>query len=135
MNTMKQKSVCRRWADAWVGLVATGLMSFGAVVWAEESGDASSAEPGGFFEDTMLFENVMDDLRGGDVNTTISIENSQDLTASVEQVSISADSILTGTIEIGDHAFDNFNGVGAFNLVTGNNNAVNSAIEVTFTLE
>lgn len=132
MNTMDQMWLTGQWRGALIAALAVGLVFYGATARADETDDQNLAE---LAQPTTMFGDDLEDQRAGDVNTTISIENSQDLTASVEQVTISADSILTGAIDIGDNAFDNFNGVGVFNLVTGNNNAVNSAVEVTFTLQ
>lgn len=129
MKTTEQMWLDKRWTGAWIAAVAMGLVSWGPIASADETGGEASGKS------TMIFGEGLEDLRGGDAQTTISIQNSQDLTASVEAVTISADSILTGAINIGEHALDNFSGVGTFNLVTGNNNAVNSAVEVTFTLE
>jgi len=129
MKAMNKLWQYKSGVGALIGAIAIGLGLWCPIVLA----DAAVGESSG--ESAMIFGDSMEDLRGGDSETTISIQNSQDLTASVEAVTISADSILTGAIEIGEHAFDNFSGVGTFNLVTGNNNAVNSAVEVTFSLE
>ena len=129
MKTIGLTWLCRNFRGVLVAAAATSIVTFGATVWADETNNA------GFQGSTTIFGDGLEDLRGGDADTTISIQNTQNLTASVEQVTISADSILTGAVDIGDHAFDNFSGVGMFNMVTGNNNAVNSAVEVTFTLE
>jgi hypothetical protein len=129
MNATEQMWLTGQWRGALIAALAVGLVFYGGTVRADEAGDQ------GFAQSTTIFGDGLEDLRGGDADTTISIQNTQNLTASVEQVTISADSILTGAIDIGDHAFDNFSGLGVFNLVTGNNNAVNSAVEVTFTLE
>lgn len=110
-------------------VAAAGMLACGATALADEVGQTPSGKT------TTIFGDGLEDLRGGDAATTISIQNSQDLTASVESVSITAGTINTGTINIGEQAFDNFSGIGAFNVISGNNNAVNNAVEVTFTLE
>jgi hypothetical protein len=118
-----------KWWGAWMRVAVAGLLSCGATALAGEPATAPSRESAAIFGDNL------ENLRGGDAETTISIQNSQDLTASVEDVSISAGTINTGAVNIGERALENFSGVGVFNLVTGNNNAVNSGVEVTFTLE
>ena len=61
--------------------------------------------------------------------------NFQDLEATVNNSLINANTVISGAVTIQDHAFDNFRGIGLFNCVTGNNNAVDAAIGVTFYLK
>jgi hypothetical protein len=77
----------------------------------------------------------LDDLRGQDVNTQITVQSNQDLSASVTGSTFTVGTLNSGSVTIAEHALDNFSGVGVFNIVTGNNNAVNAAIGVTFNLQ
>ncbi|HKJ10515.1 MAG TPA: hypothetical protein VKA76_15620 [Gammaproteobacteria bacterium] len=68
-------------------------------------------------------------------HTTITVESRQDLAATINGSSFEAGSINSGSVTIGPNALDHFGGVGLFNIVTGNNNAVDAAIGVTFNLQ
>lgn len=73
-------------------------------------------------------------LRGREGGTSITVATDQDLNASVVGGAITADTFTTGGVSFGENAFDNFGGVGLVNVVTGNNNAIEAAIGVTFNL-
>lgn len=77
----------------------------------------------------------MDALRGQDGNTRITVQSNQDLSASVTGSTFNVGTLNSGAVSIGEHALDNFSGVGLFNIVTGNNNAVNAGIGITFNLQ
>lgn len=74
------------------------------------------------------------DLRG-QANTQITVQSNQELSASVTGSTFNVGTLNSGDVSIGDHALDNFSGVGLFNIVTGNNNAVNAGIGITFNLQ
>ncbi|MFA5685735.1 MAG: hypothetical protein WCY26_08595 [Thiohalobacteraceae bacterium] len=77
----------------------------------------------------------MDALRGQDGDTRITVQSTQDLSASVTGSTFNVGTLNSGAVSIGEHALDNFSGVGLFNIVTGNNNAVNAGIGITFNLQ
>lgn len=77
----------------------------------------------------------LDALRGMNGNTRISVQSTQDLDATVTGSSFSAGTINGGSVTFAEHSLDNFSGIGLFNVVTGNNNAVDSAVGVTFNLQ
>ncbi|MBI5040605.1 MAG: hypothetical protein HZB57_05225 [Gammaproteobacteria bacterium] len=77
----------------------------------------------------------LDDLRGQSSNTQITVQSNQDLSASVTGSTFTVGTLNSGSVTIAEHALDGFSGVGVFNIVTGNNNAVNAAIGVTFNLQ
>lgn len=77
----------------------------------------------------------MDTLRGQAGNTQITVQSNQDLNASVTGSTFNVGTLNSGAVSIGEHALDNFSGVGLFNIVTGNNNAVNAGIGITFNLQ
>lgn len=77
----------------------------------------------------------LDSLRGQSGNTQITVQSNQDLNASVTGSSFNVGTLNSGAVSIGEHALDNFSGVGLFNIVTGNNNAVNAGIGITFNLQ
>ena len=77
----------------------------------------------------------LDTLRGQAGNTQITVQSNQDLNASVTGSTFNVGTLNSGDVNIGEHALDNFSGVGLFNIVTGNNNAVNAGIGITFNLQ
>ena len=77
----------------------------------------------------------LDTLRGQAGDTQITVQSNQELNASVTGSSFNVGTLNSGAVSIGEHAMDNFSGVGLFNIVTGNNNAVNAGIGITFNLQ
>ncbi len=111
----------------WI-ILAACLSTASGTVNAQEPGDAfSGLELSGMDE--------LDDLRGKNSNTRISVESTQDLSATVTGSTFDVGTINSGGVTIGEHALDNFSGIGLFNIVTGNNNAVDAAVGVTFNLQ
>ncbi len=96
--------------------------------------DVSSPETNAFGDVGVVDAAQMGELRGREGGTSITVATDQDLNASVVGGAITADTFATGGVSFGDNAFDNFGGVGLVNVVTGNNNAVEAAIGVTFNL-
>lgn len=68
-------------------------------------------------------------LSGRDSLTNV--QSIQELDASVSNSSFNANTMTTGAITIEQHALDNFEGIGLFNIFTGHNNAVNSAVGIS----
>lgn len=77
----------------------------------------------------------LDALRGMNGDTRIRVETNQELNASVTGSSFTAGTITGGSVTFAENALENFSGIGLFNVVTGNNNAVDSAIGVTFNMQ
>lgn len=77
----------------------------------------------------------LDVLRGQYGDTQITVQSNQDLEATITGSTFNVGTINSGAVTINEHAMDNFSGVGLFNIVTGNNNAVNAAIGVSFNLQ
>tara|TARA_R110002074_G_scaffold393592_2_gene580184 strand:+ start:24 stop:392 length:369 start_codon:yes stop_codon:yes gene_type:complete len=73
--------------------------------------------------------NELAGLSGRDSLTNV--QSIQELDASVSNSSFNANTMTTGAITIEQHALDNFEGVGLFNIFTGHNNAVNSAVGIS----
>lgn len=74
-------------------------------------------------------------LRGMNGDTRIRVETNQQLNANVTGSSFTAGTITGGSVTFAENALENFSGIGLFNVVTGNSNAVNSAIGVTFNMQ
>lgn len=86
--------------------------------------------------DTLGFDSLetidggaLSGLNGRDVLTNV--QSIQELKATVSNSAFNADTIISGAITIEQHALDHFEGVGMFNLFTGNNNAVDSAVGIS----
>lgn len=84
---------------------------------------------------SVLEDSSLDTLRGRDGDTSITVQNNQSVQATVNGSMIEAGTINSGSVTFSENALDNFSGVGLFNVVTGNNNAVDAAIGVTINLQ
>ena len=69
-------------------------------------------------------------MSGGAISTGIAV-TTQDLSASNSDNSISANSVVTGNINVPANAFSGYNGVGNFVFNTGNNNNVQGSLSIT----
>jgi hypothetical protein len=76
----------------------------------------------------------LDRLRGREGDNVISVQSIQDLKATASDNSITARSVMTGPITIEQNAMSNFDGVGLFTIMTGNNNAVSTAVGISIYL-
>ena len=104
----------------------------GTCVW---TGGLPAQEPGAFTGVEVSQQVELDMLRAQSGNTQITVQSNQELSASVTGSTFNVGTLNSGSVTIAEHALDNFSGVGLFNIVTGNNNAVNSAIGITFNLQ
>lgn len=88
-----------------------------------------------FAAQAVIEAEQLGELRAGnfDVNTTV--QSKQDLTAVVTGTNIVAGSMDNGRITLQENAFSGFSGIGNFLNNTGNGNALNAAVGVTFHLE
>jgi len=101
-------------------------------------GNCRAVEPGETqgFEGLNIIENAnLDTLRGGNGDTTITVSSTQNLQATIQGSEFSVGTINSGGVSFGQDAIGNFSGIGLFNIVTGNNNAVDTALGVTFNLQ
>lgn len=96
---------------------------------------AQADEAAGFSGLTVANSAELDEMRGMNGDTRITVQSRQDLDATVTGSSFSAGTINGGSVTFAEHSLDNFSGIGLFNIVTGNNNAVDSAVGVTFNLQ
>jgi hypothetical protein len=106
-----------------------------ALMFAPWSMDQAGAEEAAFSGLAVTEFEELDGLRAQNGDTNITVQSNQDLTATVTGSTFNVDTIYGGSVTIGEGALENFSGVGLFNIVTGNNNAVNSAVGVTFNLQ
>ncbi len=96
--------------------------------------EAQAIDTGAFSDAGVVDLQQLNDLRGREGGMSVTVATDQDLNAAVVGGAITADNFTTGGVSFGENAFDNFGGVGLVNVVTGNNNAVEAAIGVTFNL-
>jgi len=113
---------------------ATLLGGFCLSAGAVQAEDGAT-EPDAFAGLSVSQSPEMDTLRGQDGDTRITVQSNQDLSASVTGSTFNVGTLNSGAVSIGEHALDNFSGVGLFNIVTGNNNAVSAGIGITFNLQ
>ncbi len=127
MNMVK---IGPHWQSATVVSVAIGaLLMFGTCL-ADESVAVAS------FDDLGVIEaDNLDELRGRDGDTSITVSSNQTLQAIVTGSEFNAGTINSGSVSFGENAIGNFSGIGLFNIVTGNNNAVDTALGVSFNLQ
>ena len=86
-------------------------------------------EPSGFAALDVLETQDLAELSGRDNLTNV--QSIQELDATVSNSTFTVGTMVTGAITIEQHALDHFAGVGLFNIFTGNNNAVNSAVGIS----
>ncbi|MEE9397967.1 MAG: hypothetical protein V3V31_13245 [Methylococcales bacterium] len=88
------------------------------------------------FEELSIVENDdLEGMRGGDFDINTTVSSQQTLTATVTGGDFDADSISNGNITFQDQAFNNFGGIGLVVGNTGNNNAINASLGVAIHLE
>jgi len=112
-----------------LGIAGVLLLTTGAVC----AEDEITAETFGSF--TAIESDDMVGLRGRTGDTIITVESNQSLEATITNSSFDADTIISGDVNIGESALENFSGVGNFSIVTGNNNAVNTSVGVSVQMQ
>ncbi len=73
----------------------------------------------------------LETLRGREGINLINVQSLQDLKATASDNAINAGSVVSGPITIESNSLDGFSGVGLFNIMTGNNNAVGTAVGIS----
>ena len=127
---MNRVSIDTRWQRASVCLVAIGALLLFGTSRADEPVVAEN------FDDLSVIEtDSLDELRGRDGDTSITVSSNQTLQAIVTGSEFNAGTINSGSVSFGENAIGNFSGIGLFNIVTGNNNAVDTALGVSFNLQ
>jgi hypothetical protein len=105
-------------------LVASFAMSVICLTsaWAQDAKPVALPEP--------LAASDLAQMSGGASPSGIAV-TTQDLSASNSDNSVSANSIVTGNINVPASAFSGYNGVGNFVFNTGNNNNVQGSLSIT----
>lgn len=98
----------------------------------DKASTETQADPWGTPTKEAMETDDLSEVTGRDNLTNV--QSIQELEATVSNGSFTADTITTGAITIEQHALDNFEGVGLFNIFTGHNNAVNSAVGISIYL-
>lgn len=85
---------------------------------------------------TLVDESTLGEIRGGavELGDFVNVQSIQSMRSEVNGSSIEAGQVVSGSVSFANHALNDFRGIGLFNIVTGNNNAVDAAIGVTFNL-
>lgn len=127
---MRRRQICRRTEVAipWVFLFA--LLSSGTDTLAQDL-----AEVNGFAGLAVIEADELGKLRGGDFDTVTTVQSIQELGATVVGGQFVANILANGAITIQERALENFSGVGLFVNNTGNGNAIDAALGVTFHLQ
>lgn len=111
-----------------MSVVLAGLLLLsGKPAWSEGNDDFASAE--------VIATDELQDVRGRDRDTIVTLQNNQTQTANITDTSFSAEQINSGDIQLDSKALENFSGIGLFNFNTGNGNAIDAAIGVNIYLQ
>nr|WP_298411527.1 hypothetical protein [uncultured Halomonas sp.] len=81
-----------------------------------------------------LSANELEQFRGRENKALINVQSIQDLKTIASDNSVMANSVISGPITLESRALDSFDGVGLFNIMTGHNNAVTSAVGISIHL-
>jgi hypothetical protein len=99
------------------------------------SAEASLGQNDEFDQLSPLDPQELSTVRGRDGNSIVTVQSNQSLSATISETTFTAGQINSGPVQLEDGALDNFNGVGLFNFVTGNGNAIDAAIGVNIYLQ
>lgn len=111
----------------WVTVLLLG--QYAGQCFAVDVGDQS-------FESLSIVDTVgLSEMRAGDFDVNTTVTSIQELKATVTGGDFQAHSIVNGDIIFHDNAFDHFGGIGLVVGNTGNNNAIDAALGVSFHLE
>ncbi len=108
-----------------VSVVSAGLLLLsGEPAWSESNHDD-------FASVEVIATDELQDVRGRDGDTVVVVQNNQTQSASISDTSFDVGGdINNGSIQFEAGALENFNGIGLFNNVSGNGNAIDAAIGV-----
>jgi hypothetical protein len=118
---VERKRSFRRGTAALVGLL------FSAAATVGQSDEFEQWSPIGAQE--------LSEVRGRDGDSIVTVQSNQTLSATISETTFTAGAINSGPVQLETGALDNFNGVGLFNFVTGNGNAIDAAIGVNIYLQ
>lgn len=121
----------RFWEKAITRISITSLLLFMSGLAIAENSDTTQA----FDNLTNLQSDDLLVTRGRTGETILTVQSNQDLNANITGSSFEVGTINSGGVSFSEGALENFSGVGLFNVVTGNNNAVNTSIGVTVNLQ
>lgn len=113
----------------FVSVVLAGLLLLaGDPAWSEGSEDFASVD--------VIAVEELEKVRGRDRDTIVVQQNNQTQTANITDTSFDVGGDMNnGSIQFDTGALDNFNGIGLFNNVSGNGNAIDAAIGVNVYLQ
>ncbi|EPC00716.1 hypothetical protein L861_13060 [Litchfieldella anticariensis FP35 = DSM 16096] len=109
------------------GLFVAGTMSVAASVSAEPIIEVS-----GFDALNSIDPQELEQLRGREgFKNLVNVQSIQNMESVVSGASFTAGTIVSGGITVEAQALDNFSGVGLFNMMTGNSNAVAMGVNIS----
>lgn len=122
MHTLNQRMIL-------VSLVVGGVLLLdGNPAWSEQGDDFASVD--------VIAVEELEQVRGRDRDTIVVLENNQTQSATISDTSFDVGGdINNGSIQFDAGALENFNGIGLFNNVSGNGNAIDAAIGVNVYLQ
>ncbi|SDI91224.1 hypothetical protein [Billgrantia gudaonensis] len=113
--------------------VAIGLVCFlgaSGISLADERVPESVGE--GFAALQEVGGGELERLRGREgFRDLVSVQSVQNMEAAVSDASFTAGTIVTGGIRVEAGAMERFSGIGQFNMLTGNGNAVNTGVTIS----
>ncbi|GGX83628.1 hypothetical protein GCM10007160_08580 [Litchfieldella qijiaojingensis] len=122
---MNIPSILRR---SLIGLFLAGMTGMAVTAGAEEIVGASGFDSLGSSVDIQELEQ----LRGREgFKNLVNVQSIQHLESAVSEASFTAGTIMSGGITVEAQALDNFSGVGLFNMMTGNSNAVALGVSIS----
>ncbi|WP_163557885.1 hypothetical protein [Halomonas sp. NO4] len=111
--------------------IAIGLGSF-LCVSGISLADETASEPEGFATLQEVDGGELEQLRGREgFKDLVSVQSIQNMEAAVSDASFTAGTIITGGVNVEAGAMDGFSGIGNFNFLTGNGNAVNTGVSIS----
>lgn len=109
------------------GLFVAGMMGVAASVSAEPIIEVS-----GFDSLNSIDPQELEQLRGREgFKNLVNVQSIQNMESVVSGASFTAGTIVSGGITVEAQALDNFSGVGLFNMMTGNSNAVAMGVNIS----
>jgi hypothetical protein len=99
------------------------------------SAESTLAQSDAFEQLSPIDAQELSEVRGRDGNSIVTVQSNQTLSATISETTFTAGAINSGPVQLENGALDNFNGVGLFNFVTGNGNAIDAAIGVNIYLQ
>lgn len=113
----------------WIGLPLAAALAFASAAYAQDAPSALAATDG----TEVLSTETMEALAGG-TGVDVTTLTEQTLNAVNAGNSVTGNTISSGQVNIGAHAFSGYGGIGNFVINTGHNNNLQSSMNVSVVL-